>query len=89
MTAFFGLCFVLAILAMLPLVFCCAGKDTEQRRASARERQEEAMMDWTDKDLIAAERVSAETAGKRSVKRSLRKAQIETVNRDSLPQFAA
>ena len=88
MTATFGLCFVLGILLMLPLVFCCAGKDTERRYASGRERQEEAMMDWTDKKVIAAEHADAERKKRKSVKAGMA-VRIETVERDTLPQFAA
>ena len=82
-----GLCFILTILSMLPLVFCFAGKDTEQRSAAGRERLEEALLDWTDKEVIAAERAGRE--GERKRMKRIAATRVETVKRESLPQFAA
>jgi len=88
MTATFGLIFILAILAMLPLVFLGAGKDTNRARPSGIERQAEALMDWTDKDILAAERLQ-DAAVKRQRVRPAPAVPVETVKRDSFPQFAA
>ena len=55
MSASIGLYFVIFILVMIPMVFLGAGKDTTHQRAEKKQRQKEALFDWTDKDLLHAE----------------------------------
>ena len=54
MTAFFGTVIILPLLACIPLVFLFAGKDTDHRNAIRRECQREALLDWTDKEILSS-----------------------------------
>ena len=53
MTAFFGTVLILSLLACIPLVVLFAGKDTDHRNAIRRECQREALLDWTDKEILS------------------------------------
>ena len=53
MTAFIGTVIILSLLACIPLVFLFAGKDTDHRNAIRRECQREALLDWTDKEILS------------------------------------
>ena len=53
MTAFIGTVIILSLLACIPLVFLFAGKDTDRRNAIRRECQREALLDWTDKEILS------------------------------------
>ena len=55
MTANIGLYFVIFILAMIPLVFLGAGQDTTRQRAVRKQCRKDVLLDWTDKDALAAE----------------------------------
>ncbi len=55
MTSSIGLYFVIIILASIPFVFLGAGKDTTHRRAVRKQCLQDALLDWTDKDALAAE----------------------------------
>ena len=54
MTAFISVVIVLTLLACIPLVFLFAGKDTDHRNALRRECQREALLDWTDKEILSS-----------------------------------
>ena len=54
MTAFIGTVLILSLLACIPLVFLFAGKDTDHRNAIRRECQREALLDWTDKEILSS-----------------------------------
>ena len=54
MTAFFGTVIILSLLACIPLVFLFAGKDTDHRNAIRHECQREALLDWTDKEILSS-----------------------------------
>ncbi|MBQ3374007.1 MAG: hypothetical protein IJG40_12855 [Oscillospiraceae bacterium] len=54
MTAFIGTVIILSLLACIPLVFLFAGRDTDRRSAVRRECQREAMLDWTDKEILSS-----------------------------------
>ena len=55
MTSSIGLYFVIFILAMIPMVFLGAGKDTTHQRAERKQRQKEVLLDWTDKNILHGE----------------------------------
>ena len=55
MTSFFGFYFVILVLAMIPLTLLGAGRDTTHKRAERKERQKEALLEWTDKDAVHEE----------------------------------
>ena len=55
MTSSIGLYFVIIILASIPFVFLGAGKDTTHTRAVRKQCRQDALLDWTDKDALAAE----------------------------------
>ena len=55
MTASVGIVFILGLLGLIPFSFVGAGCDTERTHASRVQRQREAAMEWTDKDILAAE----------------------------------
>lgn len=55
MTASVGIVFILGLLGLIPFSFIGAGCDTERMHASRLQRQREAAMEWTDKDVLAAE----------------------------------
>ena len=63
MTASIGLYFVIFILAMIPVAFLGAGKDTTRQHAERKQRQKEALLDWTDKNILHGEELhrTAET----------------------------
>ncbi len=65
MTTSIGLYFVIFILAMIPMVFLGAGKDTTLCRAEQKQRQEEALLDWTDKAKIRGEEINRKTVTNR------------------------
>lgn len=54
MTITTGLCFVLGILALIPLCFLFCGADTD-RRSQDRRKLAEAEFDWADPSVIQAE----------------------------------
>ena len=54
MTAFISVVIVLTLLACIPLVFLFAGKDTDHHNALRRECQREALLDWTDKEILSS-----------------------------------
>ena len=62
MTANIGLYFVISILAMIPLVFLGAGQDTTRQRAVRKQCRKDVLLDWTDKDALAAEHQNARKA---------------------------
>ena len=62
MTANIGLYFVIFILAMIPLVFLGAGQDTTRQRAIKKQCRKDVLLDWTDKDALAAEHNDTLTA---------------------------
>ena len=88
MTAAIGFYFTVLILVMVPLVFLFAGVDTTHQRAERKQCQKDALLDWTDKDLLAAEHgsQSRKKAEQKSVRTS---AAIEVISRDSATQAAA
>ena len=53
MTAFISVVIVLTLLACIPLVLLFAGKDTDHHNALRRECQREALLDWTDKEILS------------------------------------
>ena len=57
MTASIGLYFVIFILAMIPMVFLGAGKDTNRQHAERKQRQKEVLLDWTDKNILHGEEI--------------------------------
>ena len=73
-----GFAFILACLILVPCVFLFSGRDTDHLKAIRKECQRDALLDWTDKDLIAAEHDAARPA-----------VRIETVSRESLIQSVA
>ena len=87
MTANIGLYFVIFILAMIPLVFLGAGQDTTHRRAVRKQCRKDVLLDWTDKDALAAERDALITP--RSTITPKAAAVIEVISRDATASFAA
>ena len=83
-----GFAFILACLILVPCVFLFSGRDTDHLKAIRKECQRDALLDWTDKDLIAAEHDAARPA---KPQRNLPPAtvRIETVSRESLIQSVA
>ena len=79
MTTEIGFYFVIFILAMIPMVFLFAGKDTTQRHAERKQRQTEALLDWTDKAVLAAEHTDTQK----------KPAAVEVVSRDLSGVYAA
>ena len=77
MTTAIGFYFVIFILAMIPLVFLGAGQDTTRQRAVRKQCRKDVLLDWTDKDALAAEHNSL-TAPRESRK----PATVEVVSRD-------
>ena len=55
MTASVGIVIILGLLVLIPFSFVGAGCDTERTHASRVQRQREAAMEWTDKDILVAE----------------------------------
>ena len=83
-----GFAFILACLILVPCVFLFSGRDTDHLKAIRKECQRDALLDWTDKDLIAAEHDAARPA-RRPLKHSPATVTLETVSRDSLIQSVA
>ena len=80
MTASIGLYFVIFILAMIPLVFLGAGKDTTRQRAVRKQCRKDVLLDWTDKDALAAEHDQTAPRAQRKPVRSA--AAVEVITRD-------
>ena len=55
MTTQIGFYFMILVLVMVPLVFLGAGKETTLRREERKQCQQDALLDWTDKDALAVE----------------------------------
>ena len=83
-----GFAFILACLVLVPCVFLFSGRDTNHLKAIRKECQRDALLDWTDKDLIAAEHNAARPA-KPYLTHSPATVRIETVSRESLIQSVA
>ena len=54
MTAFFGAAFILTALICIPFTFLFAARDTDHLKAIRRECQQDALLDWTDKDVLSS-----------------------------------
>lgn len=87
MTANIGLYFVIFILAMIPLVFLGAGQDTTRQRAIKKQCRKDVLLDWTDKDALAAER-DALTAPRVQVTPKTT-ATVEVISREASGLYAA
>ena len=83
-----GFAFILACFILVPCVFLFSGSDTDHLKAIRKECQRDALLDWTDKDLIAAEHNAARPV-KPQRKHSPATVRIETVSRESLIQSVA
>ena len=46
---------IIGMLCLLPCSFICAGNDTDRSFASRIQRQREAIMDWTNKQILVSE----------------------------------
>ena len=88
MTANIGLYFVIFILAMIPLVFLGAGQDTTHRRAVRKQCRKDVLLDWTDKDALAAEHNDNLTAPRPPITPKAAAA-VEVISRDATASFAA
>ena len=84
MTAFISVVIVLTLLACIPLVFLFAGKDTDHHNALRRECQREALLDWTDKEILSTlhDNTLRPACKPSSALPSIR---IETISRSSYP----
>ena len=80
MTSSIGLYFVIFILASIPFVFLGAGKDTTHTRAVRKQCRQDALLDWTDKDALAAEHDEQTTP--RQQPRLTVPAKVEVITRD-------
>ena len=78
MTSNIGLYFVIFILAMIPLVFLGAGQDTTRQRAVRKQCRKDVLLDWTDKDALAAEHDDTQAP----VKPAKATAAVEVISRD-------
>ena len=87
MTAFSGTVIILTLLACIPLLFLFAGKDTDHFNAIRRECQKDALLDWTDKDILAAEHDST-IRPKRTFSPAPASTKIETVSRSAFFESA-
>ena len=76
-----GFAFILACLILVPCVFLFSGSDTNHLKVIRKECQRDALLDWTDKDLIAAEHDAARPVNQYSA-HSPATVRIETVDRD-------
>ncbi|MBP3210424.1 MAG: hypothetical protein J6M64_11065 [Oscillospiraceae bacterium] len=83
-----GFAFILACLILVPCVFLFSGSDTDHPEAIRKECRRDALLDWTDKDLIAAEQDAACPVKEYSV-HSPATVRIETVDRDVLLRSVA
>ena len=80
MTTSIGLYFVIFILAGIPFVFLGAGKDTTRQRAVRKQCYQDALLDWTDKDALAAEHEALTTP--RPQPKLAVPAKVEVISRD-------
>ena len=87
MTANIGLYFVIFILAMIPLVFLGAGQDTTRQRAVRKQCRKDVLLDWTDKDALAAERDSVTAQNVKAAPKAA--AAVEVISRDPTGLYAA
>ena len=87
MTANIGLYFVIFILAMIPLVFLGAGQDPTRQRAVRKQCRKDVLLDWTDKDALAAERDSVTTQNVKAAPKAA--AAVEVISRDPTGLYAA
>ena len=87
MTANIGLYFVIFILAMIPLVFLGAGQDTTHRRAVRKQCRKDVLLDWTDKDALAAEHDALNASRPRITPKTA--AAVEVIPRDYTGLHAA
>ena len=83
-----GFAFILACLILVPCVFLFSGSDTDHPEAIRKECRRDALLDWTDKDLIAVEQDAARPA-KTNLQHSPASVRIETVDRDVLLRSVA
>ena len=56
MTSMIGFYFVMMVLVMVPAALLGAGKDTTRKKAEKRERQQEVLLDWTDKAAVRGDK---------------------------------
>ena len=89
MTASIGLYFVIFILAMIPFVFLGAGQDTTHRRAVRKQCRKDVLLDWTDKDALAAEHDLQTSAPAQRKKPITMTAAVEVITRDASGVYAA
>ena len=80
MTTSIGFYFVIFILASIPFVFLGAGKDTTHTRAVRKQCYQDALLDWTDKDALAAEHEALTTP--RPQPKLAGPAKVEVITRD-------
>ena len=80
MTTSIGFYFVIFILASIPFVFLGAGKDTTHTRAVRKQCRQDALLDWTDKDALAAEH-DEQTTPRPQPKLTV-PAKVEVISRD-------
>ena len=76
-----GFAFILACLILVPCVFLFSGSDTDHPEAIRKECRRDALLDWTDKDLIATEQDAAYPANTK-LQHSPATVRIETVDCD-------
>ena len=88
MTASIGLYFVIFILAMIPFVFLGAGQDTTHRRAVRKQCRKDVLLDWTDKDALAAEHDEQTIPAKRKTPITTPTA-VEVISREATGLTAA
>ena len=83
MAAFLGTVLILSLLACIPLVFLFSGKDTDRRNAIRRECQREALLDWTDKEILSSLHDSTLRPA-RKLSPALPSVHIETIPRSAI-----
>ena len=83
MTTFIGTAVLLTILACIPLMLLFAGRDTNHWNAIRRECQEDALLDWTDKDTLAAQH-NAALRPAYSLSPAPKTIPVESIHRDTL-----
>ena len=88
MTANIGLYVVIFSLAMIPRVFLGAGQDTTHRRAVRKQCRKDVLLDWTDKDALAAEHNDACPAPRPRITPKAAAA-VEVISRDPTGLYAA
>ena len=84
MAAFISVVIVLILLACIPLVFLFAGSDTDHRNALRLECQREALLDWTDKEILSSLHDNTLRPA-RTTSPVLHSVHIETIPRTSCP----